>query len=414
MHVLIVADGRSPITRRWLQGMLERGITASLISSFPCEPPDFGADLPGLETFAVLPVAFSRLATGSAGRMDKPGTPAASAIRRLVRRFRSLALSGRYLLGPLSVQNAAVEFGARIADARPDLVHALRIPYEGMLASHTPAQYPLIVSIWGNDLTLHARGSRQMGALTVRCLRRAQGLMADARRDLRLARQWGFSPDAPALVVPGSGGLRLQDIKNAAASVADLIGEIPADRPLIVNPRGFRPGSVRNDTFFQAIPRILERFPNALFACPSMAGQAEATGWVEQLGIAENVRLLPTLPQPRLWNLFHRAQVFVSPSAHDGTPNSLLEGMACGCFPVAGDIESLREWIVAGINGLLVDPADPAVLAEAVCLALENPARRAQAASYNAGLIACRADSGKVMEQVEAFYGEIMGKNHPA
>ena len=413
MHVLIVADGRSPITRRWLQGLLERGMQVGLISTFPCPVPDFsGAGLPGVEPFSVLPVAFSRLASGDLASTSRPGEgggAASSGVRRLVRRFRSLALSGRYVFGPHTVENASFEFQRRVLAARPDLVHALRIPFEGMLASHTPDGFPLVVSIWGNDLTLHARGSRRMGDLTVRCLRRAQGLMADARRDLRLARLWGFPAEAPALAVPGSGGLRLEELRAAGGALDDLLGSEASEagspaRPLIVNPRGLRPGSVRTDTFFKAIPRILASFPDALFACPSMAGQAEAAGWVERLGIAARVRLLPTLPQPRLWALLRRAEVFVSPSAHDGTPNSVLEGMACGSFPIAGDIESLREWITPGVNGMLVDPADPDALAEAVCLALRNPGLRARAAAQNGEIIARRAASACVMEQVEDFY----------
>jgi glycosyltransferase involved in cell wall biosynthesis len=59
-------------------------------------------------------------------------------------------------------------------------------------------------------------------------------------------------------------------------------------------------------------------------------------------------------------DVFRGAQIVVSPSIHDGTPNSLLEAMACGCFPVAGDLESIREWITHGQNGLLFDANDAA------------------------------------------------------
>ena len=38
--------------------------------------------------------------------------------------------------------------------------------------------------------------------------------------------------------------------------------------------------------------------------------------------------------------LFRQAQVMLSITTHDGTPNTLLEGLASGCFPIAGDIES--------------------------------------------------------------------------
>ena len=141
----------------------------------------------------------------------------------------------------------------------------------------------------------------------------------------------------------------------------------------MINPRGFRTGSVRQDTFFQALPLILERSPNITFACAAMAGQREALRWVERLRLEGKVHLLPLLPQADLWELFARAAVTVSVSQHDGTPNSLLEAMALGAFPVAGDIESIREWITPGVNGLLVEPDKPQALAEAVLLALDNP-----------------------------------------
>ena len=107
-------------------------------------------------------------------------------------------------------------------------------------------------------------------------------------------------------------------------------------------------------------------------------------------------------------DLFRQAQVAVSPSFHDGTPNTLLEAMACGCFPVVGDIESLREWITPGVNGLLVDPADPQALAEAVLVALEQPDLRQRAAAHNLELIAERAEYGRVMLQAEAFYKQLV------
>lgn len=404
MDILLVADGRSPTTRRWLNSLLSSGYQVGLISSFPCQP------LPGLAKMAVIPVAFSQFA-GVVPAQTGPNVGQAFSLsgpvglKNIVGRFRGVFLAGRYWLGPLSVQYYAGQARRIVEEWQPTLVHALRIPFEGMLASFVPPDIPLVVSIWGNDLTLHAGGSAWMGRLTVQCLHRAAGLMADARRDLRLAGLWGFDPAKPRLAVPGSGGIDLAEI-NAIHTDASLLEELalPAGSPLVINPRGFRPGSVRNDTFFQSIPRVLAQCPEAIFACPAMAGQAEAQRWVQRLDIAAAVRLLPVLPQRQLWMLFKQAAACVSPSAHDGTPNTLLESMACGCFPIAGDIESLREWITPGVNGLLVDPADPASLAAATLQAITSPSLRQRAAEINAGIIASRADASQIRTQITAFY----------
>jgi glycosyltransferase involved in cell wall biosynthesis len=82
--------------------------------------------------------------------------------------------------------------------------------------------------------------------------------------------------------------------------------------------------------------------------------------------------------------------------------------MACGCFPVVGDIEPLREWIAQGENGFLINSADPDELAEAICEGLQNPELRAQAQKKNARLIAERAEYYGAMRQATEFYKSLV------
>jgi glycosyltransferase involved in cell wall biosynthesis len=82
--------------------------------------------------------------------------------------------------------------------------------------------------------------------------------------------------------------------------------------------------------------------------------------------------------------------------------------MACGVFPVCGDLESIREWIGHGENGLLVDPNNPEALANALLLALKDRALRSKAAEINAKIVAERADYTMSMKRVEQFYEEVI------
>jgi glycosyltransferase involved in cell wall biosynthesis len=397
MHILLVADGRSPITQRWIQALFALHHEVTLVSTFPCEP------VAGLRGFRVIPVAFAGL---GGNQMASQKTAASRGkIRKVVTNFRGLFLSGRYIFGPFTLPFFARQYRHFLSESQPDLVHALRIPFEGMLAAFTPKEIPFIVSIWGNDLTLHAAGSPWMGSATCRTLDRADGLAADAARDIRLGHLWGFSPEKPTLVVPGGGGIDLVEIYQLRSQTTESQEHLmPAGVPLVINPRGFRPGSVNNEVFFQSIPLVLDRMPNVHFVCTAMANQPEAEHWVQKLRIGSNVHLLPYLSQPQLWSLFLSADVSVSVSSHDGTPNSLLEAMACGCFPVAGDIESLREWITPGVNGFLVEPSKAQGLAKAVLLALGQPDLRKTAAEFNLRLIRERAETNLVRSQIQVFY----------
>jgi glycosyltransferase involved in cell wall biosynthesis len=135
-----------------------------------------------------------------------------------------------------------------------------------------------------------------------------------------------------------------------------------------------------------------------------MAGEPQATRWAQELGVQSAIELLPRLNRDEMATSFRRAQIAVSPTSHDGTPNTLLEAMACGCFPIAGDIASLREWITPGHNGLLVDPRSPPTIAEAILEAIDRQELRDRAREYNLALITARADYDKVMAAAESFY----------
>ena len=82
----------------------------------------------------------------------------------------------------------------------------------------------------------------------------------------------------------------------------------------------------------------------------------------------------------------------------------MLEAMALGCFPVTGNIESMKEWIVDGENGLLVNAKKAKAMAEALIQAINNSALRHRAAKINSELIAERANYTVNMKTVRAVY----------
>jgi glycosyltransferase involved in cell wall biosynthesis len=155
---------------------------------------------------------------------------------------------------------------------------------------------------------------------------------------------------------------------------------------------------------------VLEENPKVRFLCPMMAGAPEAERWVRELGIGEAVELLPRQSRSEMADLFRKAQVVVSPSTHDGTPNTLLEAMASGCFPVVGDIEPLREWIKQGENGFLVDPSEPQELAKAILESLSNQSLRTLAQETNIDLIIDRAEYYGAMQKASLFYKRLLMK----
>jgi len=108
--------------------------------------------------------------------------------------------------------------------------------------------------------------------------------------------------------------------------------------------------------------------------------------------------------------LLQTSDVGVSPSEHDGTPNTLLESMAAGAFPICGDIESVREWITDGVNGKMRRPSDPEGFAEAILSALADTALRASTSERNRRIVQERAEYISCMRQAEKFYENLLNR----
>jgi len=384
VRLLFVADGRSPIARSWIEYFLREPYQVHLVSTRSC------AKLPGLASLEILPLW--------------PGGGGAGVARR--QRNLALATLLRHWLGPWIVSRRGPRLRGLLRERAPDLVHALRVPFEGMLAAAAQPAMPLAISTWGNDLTLHAPASPMMRWSTRRALRRAAGLHADCQRDVALAARWGFRSPRPTLVVPGNGGVR-KEFFFPGPRPGDPDFAIDRRAPVVVQPRGLR-AYVCSDTFFRAIPLIRRERPEAVFVCPAMEGAAEAEGWRARLGLGASLRLLPPLDPASMGALFRRAAISVSPSLHDGTPNTLLEAMACGSFPVAGDLPSIREWIEDGVNGLLIDPSDESSLAAAVLRGLADDEWRARAAQLNGRAVDERAEYKHGMAQAASFYARVL------
>jgi glycosyltransferase involved in cell wall biosynthesis len=95
---------------------------------------------------------------------------------------------------------------------------------------------------------------------------------------------------------------------------------------------------------------------------------------IAELHIQESVEL----PGRRLdiVELLQQSWGFVLPSRWEGMPNALLEAMACGLPCVATRVSGSEDIIQHEINGLLVEPEQPAEMANALRRIIEDRALR--------------------------------------
>ncbi len=87
---------------------------------------------------------------------------------------------------------------------------------------------------------------------------------------------------------------------------------------------------------------------------------------VREQGLQERVHFLGWLERPALIEWYHRANLFLFPSRHEGMPNAVLEAMAAGLPVVATRIAGSEELVLDGLTGRLVPPEDAEALREAL------------------------------------------------
>ena len=102
-------------------------------------------------------------------------------------------------------------------------------------------------------------------------------------------------------------------------------------------------------------------------------GPEDATlrGLASELGL-QRCRFLG--PQRNGYQYFRAADLGVICSMFEGHPLALIEAMFLGCPMIGTNVDGIGEVIVDGTTGLLVPPANPAAIAQAIMRLMADPA----------------------------------------
>ena len=117
------------------------------------------------------------------------------------------------------------------------------------------------------------------------------------------------------------------------------------------------------------------------------------------LGIADRVRFHGKVPHDRLPEMLRACNVYVAMPTTEGVSASLLEAMACGCYPIVSDLAANRQWIATG-SGALVAVNDTEGLERALLAVWSDPTVVAAAAVHNRALV---SEHASLKENIDWF-----------
>ncbi len=146
--------------------------------------------------------------------------------------------------------------------------------------------------------------------------------------------------------------------------------------PLVLCPRRLEAKNGVRD-LIEATPRLLAECPPARIIIAGDGSEAASLRRrCEELGVAGEVCFLGNVARERMPGLMVACDVVVLPSLKEATSIAGLEAMACGKPLVGTTVGGIPQIVAEGETGLLVPPASPGALAEAIAGLLRDRPRR--------------------------------------
>ncbi len=117
-----------------------------------------------------------------------------------------------------------------------------------------------------------------------------------------------------------------------------------------------------------------------------------------ELGLSAHVRLLGAVDEGRVRQEILSAHIFVLASHDEGVPVALMEAMACGAPVICTAVGGVRELVTDGVDGIVLEPRDPAGLADAIRSLAQAPLVTMNLASAGRARVEREFDSARGAE----------------
>lgn len=128
---------------------------------------------------------------------------------------------------------------------------------------------------------------------------------------------------------------------------------------------------------------------------------------VKESGLQDRVRFHGGVPERRLLQLFSEADAFVFPNAPQTWGLSVFEAMACGLPVVLTTGCGASEVLADGVNAVIVEPKNPARLADAVERLCTDKEWRKRLAGQGRDFVAKNMSWKKYAESMFRIFGEV-------
>ncbi|GGW78750.1 glycosyltransferase family 4 protein [Salegentibacter mishustinae] len=308
------------------------------------------------------------------------------------------------LINIFNERNFQEQLEEQIRRIKPDVVHSFVMYLGG--APALPVMKKVLdlkwaYTAWGSDMYYYQHQPKHLKDMK-ETLAQMDYMFADCQRDYSIAQEHGFEGRFLG-VFPGGGGF---DLRGLDPFIKDK-----ENRSMILI-KGYQGLHGKCISVLEALQKLEMHLKDYRIVVFGAAPEVFKFVGSSSLKAFKNLEVYGKLPYQNLMELMGRALIYIGNSSSDGMPNTLLEAIIMGAFPMQSNPGgATAEVITHKKNGLLIEePENPGQIAELIREALFNPEFRRKAIAWNSENIKPKLERERVKARVLKAY-ELIEKD---
>lgn len=302
-------------------------------------------------------------------------------------------------LQPLLERTANEILEKIILEIQPDVVHSFEMQSCSYPIVKTMNKYPKIkwlYSCWGNDLYYYQNLSSHEKKIK-KVLQRIDFLHTDCIRDFQIAKQLGFKGQFLG-VIPGGTGYRIKELEKY---------KLPIQQRKVILVKGYEHHFGRGLNVVKALELIKKELEN--YGVVVFGAHPKVMEYVKEKSLNYTCFHRHGLTHEELIKWMGKSLLYIGNSISDGIPNTLLEAIVMGTFPVQSNPGgATAEIITDGENGFLIQqPENIEAIKENIIKAITNITLVKSAAALNSHIAKEKLDYEVNNKRLLAIYESI-------
>jgi len=284
--------------------------------------------------------------------------------------------------------------------------------FAGLVAIATKVftSVPVVINLFGSDILFSK--IPVLWRLLCKLLNRADAIVCESQHFADQLIVKGISKEK-IHICPW--GIDIEQFKPRDKLTMRKALQLPENSHLIVTVGNLSERKGQN-YLLASLPKILKSFEQVKVI---VVGEGDYRNdlerMIENLNLEQYVFLAGFQKDETIPNWLNAADIFVLPSLLEGTPNILLEAIACNLPVVTTDVGGIGSVIKDGENGILIPPRSESRIAEAVITLLQDPALSERLTSNAQNTLKSQFGSwAKQASHLKAIYSTILKRKSEA